>query len=119
TEGARFHLLKLANEGLVKSTPVSKGRGRPQQIWSLTDLGNARFPDTHADLTVRILSLMKETLGESALDAVIEANEKQGINRYQDELKGQNDLEARIRKLAEVRSREGYMAEYQKDDEGY
>lgn len=119
TEGARFHLLRLANDGLVKSTPVSKGRGRPQQIWSLTDMGNARFPDAHADLTVRIISLMKETLGEQALEAVIEANEKQGINRYQYELKDHRDLEARIRKLAEVRNEEGYMAEYQKDEEGY
>lgn len=74
TEGARFNILKLASEGLVVSESISKGRGRPQQIWSLTQLGNSRFPDTHADLTVKLIQKTKEILGEKALDAVIEAH---------------------------------------------
>lgn len=119
TEGARFHLLKLANDDLVQSTTEVKGRGRPQQIWSLTKLGQARFPDTHAELTVKLIRMMRETLGEEAVQAVIEANEKSGISKYSNELKESTDLESKIRQLAEVRDREGYMAEYIKDEEGY
>lgn len=119
TEGARFQLLKLANEGLVQSVTESKGRGRPQQIWSLTSLGHARFPDTHAELTVKLIRLMRETLGEQAVDAVLEANEKSGIAKYSNELKEFTDLESRVGQLAEIRKREGYMAEYKKEEEGY
>jgi predicted ArsR family transcriptional regulator len=119
TEGARFHLLKLANDGLVQSASESKGRGRPQQIWSLTALGHARFPDTHAELTVKIISLMRESLGEEAVQTVIEANEKKGIAKYTNDLKECPDLESKIHKLAEVRYREGYMAEYLKEEDGY
>ncbi len=119
TEGARFQLLKLANEGLVQATTESKGRGRPQQIWSLTTAGHARFPDTHADLTVRLIQTMRETLGEQAVEAVLGANEKSGIAKYSHELRGLTDLESRVSRLAEVRDREGYMAEYLKDEEGY
>ena len=77
------------------------------------------FPDAHADLTVKIISLMRETLGEEAVDAVIKANEKSGREKYINELRGDKDLESRIRHLAEIRDREGYMAEYQKDEEGF
>lgn len=119
TEGARFALLKLANEGLVKSTTMSQGRGRPQQIWSLTELGNTRFPDAHAELTARLISLMRETIGEEGLQTVIKANELQGIKKYTEEMHGLTELESRVKKLAEIRDAEGYMAEYQKDEYGF
>ncbi|SIN71603.1 helix-turn-helix transcriptional regulator [Chitinophaga niabensis] len=118
-EGARFQLLKLANEGLVQATTESKGRGRPQQIWGLTSAGHARFPDTHAELTVKILNTMRDTLGQAAIQTVIDANEKIGILKYKADLKGLTDLESKVRQLAEVRNREGYMAEYKKEDDGY
>lgn len=118
-EGARFQLLKLANEGLVQATTESKGRGRPQQIWGLTSAGHAKFPDTHAELTVKILNTMRDTLGQAAIQTVIDANEKNGILKYKADLKGLTDLESKVRQLAEVRNREGYMAEYKKEDDGY
>lgn len=119
TEGARFHLLKLAHDGLVEATTEIKGRGRPQQIWSLTKQGHARFPDTHAELSVKLIKMMHETLGEEAVQTVIAANEKSGIDKYTGELADCVDLESKIRQLAEVRDREGYMAEYLKDEDGY
>jgi predicted ArsR family transcriptional regulator len=119
TEGARFQLLKLSKDGLVESTTVSKGRGRPQQIWSLTALGNARFPDAHAELTVKLIQKVRQTLGESALDAVIEANGKEGLDKYTRELELVETLEDRISGLAAIRNREGYMASYVKEDDGY
>lgn len=118
-EGARFQLLKLANEGLVQATTESKGRGRPQQIWALTGAGHARFPDTHAELTVKILNTMRDALGPEAIQTVIDANEKNGILKYKADLKGLTDLESKVRQLAEVRNREGYMAEYKKEDDGF
>lgn len=119
TEGARFQLLKLANEGFVQATTESKGRGRPQQIWALTPAGHAKFPDTHAELTVKLLNTMRETLGQEAIQTVIDANEKNGILKYKADLKGITDLESKVRQLAEIRNREGYMAEYKKEEDGY
>src|SRR5690606_14718702 len=55
-EAARQLLVKLAEEGLVISRSSSSGVGRPAQYWSLTAAGNARFPDTHAALTVELLA---------------------------------------------------------------
>lgn len=118
-EGARLQLLKFSEEGLVSSYNESQGVGRPKQFFNLTALGNAKFPDTHAELTVKLISIMRDTLGEDALQAVIDVSEQSGKVRYLNELEPFFSLEDRIAKLTEIRSREGYMAEYTKDKEGY
>lgn len=119
TEGARFNILKLASEGLVLSETVSKGRGRPQQIWSLTAIGNSRFPDTHADLTVKLIQKTREILGEKALDAVIEAHSAEIRNSYLNAVSGIDALEKRIQILTEIRNNEGYMAGYTQEDDHF
>jgi radical SAM protein with 4Fe4S-binding SPASM domain len=63
--------------------------------------------------------MMRETLGQNAVDDVIKANEERILSRYSEEMKELEDLEKRIEKLASIRSREGYMADYKKDEEGY
>lgn len=118
-EGARFHLLKLEKEGLVQSRSEAEGRGRPKQIWSLTAEANNRFPDTHAELTVNLIDMMRETLGEEAVQRVIEKHEKRTLSRYSEEIDEGFDLEQRVKKLSEIRSREGYMAEYKKNRNGF
>lgn len=119
TEGARFHLMKLEKEGLVKSESVVEGRGRPKQIWSLTAKGHDRFPDTHANLTVNLIDMMRQTLGQTAVDEVIGTHEEKTLSRYRKELQEAENLEERVAKLVEIRSREGYMAEYEEADEGF
>lgn len=118
-EGARFHLLKLERDGLIKSETEVKGRGRPKQIWALTALGNSRFPDTHAVLAANIITMIRETLGEEALDKVIENHEQKMHARYTHEVNGITGLEDRLAKLVEIRSNEGYMAGFEKINEGY
>lgn len=117
-EGARFHLLKLEKEGLVKNRKECEGRGRPKQIWSLTEKGHDRFPDTHAALTVNLIDMMRDALGDEALDRVIDKHEERTLDRYRQEIEGA-DLEERVAELVEIRSREGYMAEYHKEGEDY
>ncbi|WP_436488368.1 helix-turn-helix transcriptional regulator [Chitinophaga sp. ARDCPP14] len=118
-EGARFQLLKLANEGLVQATTEAKGRGRPKQIWSLTEAGNARFPDRHQDLALRLLCNMNKTLPTSMMDEVLDATAQSTLEKYQEELKGITSLESRVSILADIRNREGYMAEYINEGNSY
>ncbi len=117
-EGARFHLLKLANEGLVECTAEAKGRGRPQQIWSLTGKGQSRFPDCHAELTVHLIRTIRDTLGDEALHKIVKANGVEVFERYANELVGARELEEKIGILTAIRKREGYMAEYKREDDG-
>jgi predicted ArsR family transcriptional regulator len=118
-EGARFQMLKLEKEGMVTSSKTVIGRGRPQQIWSLTNAGQSRFPDMHAALTVKLMEVMKETLGEHAVSKVITANGDRGTSKYLQALEGVTDLENRITRFVAIRSGEGYMAQLIKDEEGF
>jgi len=118
-EGARLQLLKLAEEGLVVATTNARGVGRPVQIWDLTAQGNARFPDTHAELTLQLMQTIRHELGPAALDQIIVAREQQQLEKYRAALDGVTDIADKIARFAALRTTEGYLAEWRKDDNGF
>lgn len=111
SEGARQHLIKLTEDGLLKSSSISNGVGRPVQIYELTEYGHAHFPNNHAALSVELLNAIKNELGEEALDIVLEKREKEAVKRYTELLKDEKDLPELLEKYTRIRSEEGYMAE--------
>jgi predicted ArsR family transcriptional regulator len=118
-EAARQQLVKLAADGLVESESQSRGVGRPMQLWRLTATGNARFPDTHADLTVQLLRSIRNELGEEALDRLITIREMEARANYETEFLGLTSLEEKVARLAAIRTSEGYMAEWHVENGGY
>lgn len=116
-EAVRQQLVRLADEGLVSSHSVSQGVGRPSLFWDLTEAGNKRFPDTHADLTVQLLHSVRTILGDDALDTLIAHRETETRRQYQTRLKDLS-LDQRVKELADIRSAEGYMADAEKREDG-
>jgi predicted ArsR family transcriptional regulator len=111
TVGARQHLANLKAAGLARFAARVLGRGRPKHVWSLTAAGHGRFPDRHSDLVLALIEGVRETLGAPALDEVIAAHERRQRVAYAAELAGAVDAGEAARRLAAIRSREGYMAE--------
>jgi predicted ArsR family transcriptional regulator len=118
-EAARQQLMKLAADELVEASSEVRGVGRPTQVWRVTAAGNARFPDAHAELTVQLIDTIRSELGEDALERLISAREEKTRTRYAAELAGLTELEERVACLADIRSREGYMAEWQAEADGF
>lgn len=118
-EAVRQQMAKLQGEGLVEAESRPTGRGRPTQFWRLTNAGHARFPDTHAEMTVQMISAVIQVFGQQGMEQLIGARETALRASYLEALKGARSLKARLQRLADVRSREGYMAEVQSDNEGY
>ncbi len=118
-EAARQQLARLAADGLVVATAEPRGVGRPAQVWGLTDAGNARFPDAHAELTAQLIRSIRTQLGEAALDRLIESRSTESKAAYGAALEGAADLGERVARLAAARTREGYMAEYRAEGGGY
>jgi len=116
--GARQHLLKLETADLVESEEQREGRGRPRQYWRLTSRGHARFPDRHADLTVDLLTSMRAVFGERGMDELIEHREHASVVEYGKSIGARRSLRQKLIALAEIRSREGYMAEIAEDTPG-
>jgi predicted ArsR family transcriptional regulator len=118
-EAARQQLVRLAADGLVVATSEPRGVGRPAQLWNLTDAGNARFPDAHAELTADLIGSIRTQLGEAVLDRLIEARSAKSKAAYRTALQGADDLGERVARLAKERTREGYMAESREEREGF
>lgn len=118
SEAARQQLLRLAVDGLVEARSAASGVGRPTQLWALTPASQARFPDTHAALTVQLLDIVRTRLGDDALDAIIAVREAETLKAYEAAVASAPDLRARVAALAELRSQEGYMAAWTEQPDG-
>ncbi len=118
SEAVRQQMTRLVEQQLVASRPVPGGVGRPAQCWRLTEAGNERFPDTHAQLTVDLLRIVRTELGDAAIDAVITRREQETLASYEREMVGIEDMEGRVAQLAAIRTREGYIAEWSSQPDG-
>lgn len=114
-EAARQTLTRLEADGLVEMTTEARGVGRPAQLWSLTSAGHARFPNAHAELTVQLLTSVQSLFGEDAIDRLISAREAESRASYREGMAGARTLGERVSRLAELRTREGYMAEWSEE----
>jgi len=116
----RQHLDALAEVGLVETVTGGpglgappRGRGRPPTRWRLTPLADDLFPDRHSDLTVELIRSIREALGDDALAAVVGARAKAQTTTYRAALPDPAvaSVKVRVRRLADLRTAEGYLAE--------
>ena len=118
-EAVRQQMTRLHADGLVDAESRSAGRGRPTQIWFLTAAGHGRFPDTHAEMTVQMIAAVRQVFGDEGIDKLVQVRENAMLNVYQQAMQDAPDLKARLERLVDVRSAEGYMAELREDDAGF
>ena len=116
--GARQHLNKLQALSLVEPEDRREAVGRPKRYWQLSEHGHARFPDTHAHLTLEILEAARDVFGDAGLDRLIAKRERDTLAVYKRETEGCADLAAKVRRLTKLRQDEGYMAEWRREKNG-
>ena len=117
-QAALQHLERLVVEGLVDHADERRGVGRPRRVWSLTPAAQRRFPDTHAQLTLEMLDAVRAEFGEAGVERMIVRRETATAKIYTEALAATASLEARVARLAELRTAEGYMADWSPDPGG-
>jgi predicted ArsR family transcriptional regulator len=110
--GTRKHLTALLAAKLVSFVDEAGSVGRPKRSWQLTALAEKRFPDSHAMLTTEMIGAIRQVFGEEGLDRLIGLRESETERRYGTALSGLSDVGKKVAKLAELRSEEGYMADW-------
>lgn len=118
-QGARQHLARLAAEELVDHDDRREKVGRPSRYWSLSEAGHDRFPDSHAGLTVDLIDSVRRVFGPAGLDRLIADREARQEAAYRAATGPADSLEERVAALAAMREREGYMAEWRREGEGW
>jgi predicted ArsR family transcriptional regulator len=113
TMGVRQHLAELQSRGCVSQTREAKqNRGRPVHLWRLTQAGHQQFPDGHAQITLELIAVIRDSLGEDSLNRLIDQRSARVESHYRAALEScPADPQARLTRLAELRTEEGYMAE--------
>ncbi len=121
TMGVRQHLNELEARGQVTTTDQNhQNRGRPAHYWQLTEAGHRQFPDAHAEACMSLITGVRDQFGDEALQEIININQDSDLTRYQEALKQtDSDLASQLRKLAELRTKEGFMAEVRLTPNGW
>jgi predicted ArsR family transcriptional regulator len=109
--GVRRQLEAAVADGLVRFQDMPGKVGRPVRRWMLSEMGNARFPDRHAELTLDLIASVRALFGESGLEKLLARREEPAERAYREHMQGKFTLDERVAALAEARSLEGYMAE--------
>ena len=105
--GARGHLERLAQKGLVDFHEEKAGRGRPKKLWFLTDEGHRQFPQQYDGFSVELINNVREIFGQEGLDQLIRAREDKSLNKYKKAIQSTDDIAEKIQILADERSKEG------------
>ena len=116
--GARQHLNKLLDRGLVAYEDMREEVGRPKRYWSISEEGQQQFPDTHAQLTVELITSIRSVFGEDGLGQLIAQREGGTLKRYKRVLASAKTLKAKVKQLAALRDVEGYMADWEQNEDG-
>ena len=112
TMAVRQHLYRFREEGLVKFSNERRPVGRPAQIWSLTEQAATRFPESHAELTLEMISAIRAAFGEEGLNKLLKERTRRQLRDYGEKMRSAGSgLLERVRALSEIRSAQGYMAE--------
>lgn len=110
----RQHLQSLQAEGVVTYQAEKRPMGRPVKRWRLTEQAGSRFPDSHADLMVDLLTGIEAVFGAAGLERLMAERSRRQTQHYRDRLAcltPRPDWQAQVRAIAQLRTQEGYMAE--------
>lgn len=114
----RQHLYVLRTEGLVTYQEEQRAIGRPAKMWCLTPEAGSKFPDAHADLSVKLLNAVEETFGEEGVKRLISRCAEHQIETYRSRIPARDSLPNRLQALVALRNEEGFMAELQRLPDG-
>jgi DeoR family suf operon transcriptional repressor len=115
--GIRQHLVFLEGAGWIHHHQKQRGLGRPKFVYTLTEKGDEQhFPRAYAPQMVGLLRAVQELDGADGLDRIFEQHTEQLVTEYRDRISSE-DLEERVKGLASIRTEEGFMAEWEKENE--
>ena len=111
--GVHKHLADLQDRGLVESSEVKRGVGRPIMRYSLTKSGKSAFPKAYGHIASFALDYIEKNLGKLAVENVLRERQSELLYKYHDILKDL-DFDQKVKRLARLRDEEGYIAESKK-----
>jgi DeoR family suf operon transcriptional repressor len=112
----RQQLRALAARELVVHRDVATGPGRPRRLYSLGPKSQALFPSAHGELGSELLAYVEDE-DPALLGRVFERRRKARVLDAQGRLAGR-DFAGRVQELARILDEAGYLADFERRDDG-
>ncbi len=112
----RRHLNTLERDGLLETRLIRQAMGRPSNVYSLTALADELFPKKYHHLTLDLLSELMEEEGQAKIDRLFELRKEKLNSKYSSRMQDKT-LKERVSELADIQNENGYMVEWQQQDE--
>ena len=102
-QAMRRHLRSLDDDGLVESSAISKGPGRPLNLWQLTPEGHNSFNHANGSETfvLDLLASMDAKLSKERIAEILQQQTLEKAMNYRDKI-GSGSLNLRLEKLVEL-----------------
>lgn len=107
----RQHLQSLQADRWVTYQEERRPLGRPVKLWELTVQAGDRFPNSHADLMVDLLKSVESVFGDAGLAQLVAERSQRQVQTYQAKVAKASTWQQRVWAIAQLRTKEGYMAE--------
>jgi DeoR family suf operon transcriptional repressor len=114
----RRHLHTLERDGLVRTTLVRQGMGRPTKVYELSEKGEELFPQHYKQIALDLLKDLETVVGKGTVETLFRARTKRMKEQYQHDFMGK-PFDEKITKLFELQNEQGYMTKLQKDEQGF
>ena len=117
----RHHLDILRGEGLIAAPLVRrrKSPGRPQYVYTLAEKANAFFPKRYDHLAILMFDELRSCLSPAEVDQMMERiGERIASQAALPDEEGSGDFEARLAATVEFLDGLGYMARWERRDDG-
>jgi len=116
----RYHLNVLQRDNLIASPTVRRiaGRGRPQQIYALTEAADALFPVDYFGLTDYLLDELNVRLGKEATSDLFNSIANRLAHEAPPVRKGQTP-EERLAEVVIFLQEKGFVIDWESKDDKY
>ena len=112
----RQHLAALQADGLVLHREVRAGPGRPHHDYRLSERGDELFPRRYASIVTDLL-VEAEAEDPALIERMFERRRARRVERTLVRLEGKS-LAERVAELTRVLDEDGYLAEFDPQDDG-
>ncbi|TMV48508.1 transcriptional regulator [Paenibacillus mesophilus] len=111
----RRHLNTLERDGYIDSHIVRQSMGRPMHVYRLTEAAEDLFPKNYHTLT---LDLLGELGDDRTIGQLFGKRKEKLLQKYEPSMEGKT-LEERVEKLADIQNANGYMADWERTEDGF
>lgn len=113
----RRHIQTLERDGLLQAALTRQKMGRPMYLYTLSPLADDLFPKNYNGLALDLLEELEQEEGPEVVTRLF-VRRKLKLQRMYGERMSGKALEARVAELADIQNAGGYMAEWEKGEQG-